>query len=102
MKLETNLKHECLKQLGYSNFTVNNKTGEITFLDDSVVFDQEEFDLKLEEFTQKYTDNTYRRKRAANYPSIGDQLDALFHAGVFPEEMAEQIRAIKEQYPKPE
>jgi hypothetical protein len=44
----------------------------------------------------------YRRHRAAEYPTIGDQLDALFHAGVFPAEMAAQIQAIKDRYPKPE
>jgi len=48
---------------------------------------------KLEEYRE------YRRKE---YPDIGDQLDALFHAGVFPEEMASQIQAVKDKYPKPE
>jgi hypothetical protein len=43
----------------------------------------------------------YRRARAEAYPYVGDQLDALFHAGVFPPEMEAKIRAIKEQYPKP-
>ena len=42
----------------------------------------------------------YQRNRAGEYPAIGDQLDALFHAGVFPEEMAEKIQAIKNKYPK--
>jgi len=42
----------------------------------------------------------YITKRVREYPSIGDQLDALFHAGVFPEEMAEKIQAIKNKYPK--
>lgn len=44
----------------------------------------------------------YRRVRAPEYPPIGDQLDALYHAGVFPEDMAAQIAAVKEKYPKPE
>lgn len=44
--------------------------------------------------------NAYKQKRVLEYPSIGDQLDALFHAGVFPEDMAEQIQAIKDKYPK--
>lgn len=43
---------------------------------------------------------TYAELRAAEYPAIGDQLDALFHAGVFPAEMAAQIQAIKNKYPK--
>lgn len=43
---------------------------------------------------------TYDQKRFEEYPSIGDQLDALFHAGVFPAEMAAQIQAVKDKYPK--
>lgn len=42
----------------------------------------------------------YRKGRAMNYPTIGDQLDALFHAGVFPPEMEAQIQAVKDKYPK--
>jgi hypothetical protein len=42
----------------------------------------------------------YQRDRAKEYPSIGDQLDALFHAGVFPAEMAATIQAVKDKYPK--
>lgn len=42
----------------------------------------------------------YQRDRAAEYPSIGDQLDALFHAGVFPADMAAILQAVKDKYPK--
>jgi hypothetical protein len=44
---------------------------------------------------------TYAEKRAKEYPSIGDQLDSLFHAGVFSEEMAAKIQEVKDKYPKP-
>jgi hypothetical protein len=57
-----------------------------------------EFDRLTIQFEQKQ----YARNRTFEYPAIGDQLDALFHAGVFPEEMAAQIQAIKDKYPKPE
>lgn len=43
---------------------------------------------------------TYAQKRAAEYPSMGDQLDALFHAGAFPADMAAKIQAVKDKYPK--
>jgi NAD(P)-dependent dehydrogenase (short-subunit alcohol dehydrogenase family) len=43
----------------------------------------------------------YRRNRAAEYPTIQEQLDALYHAGVFPPEMSARIRAVKEKYPAP-
>lgn len=42
----------------------------------------------------------YQRQRAAEYPPIGDQLDALFKAGVFPADMAAQLQAVKDKYPK--
>ena len=46
--------------------------------------------------------NVYRFDRASKYPPIGDQLDALYHAGVFPADMAAQIKAVKDSYPKPD
>lgn len=42
----------------------------------------------------------YRYQRAAEYPSIGDQLDALWKGGVALEEMAAKIQAVKDKYPK--
>ena len=44
----------------------------------------------------------YRENRAFAYPPIGDQLDALYHAGVFPPEMSAKIAEVKEQFPKPD
>ena len=42
----------------------------------------------------------YVDKRRSEYPSIGDQLDALFKAGAFPDDMAAKIQAVKDKYPK--
>ena len=42
----------------------------------------------------------YKEDRKADYPDIGDQLDALYHAGVFPEDMAAKIKAVKDEFPK--
>ena len=42
----------------------------------------------------------YKRLRAAAYPPIGDQLDALFHAGIFPAEMAAKLAEVKARFPK--
>lgn len=44
--------------------------------------------------------NNYKEQRQLEYPAIGDQLDALFHAGVFPADMAATIQAVKDKYPK--
>lgn len=50
---------------------------------------------------QAYDWHEYQRNRAREYPTIQEQLDALYHAGVFPAEMAARIRAVKEKYPAP-
>lgn len=42
----------------------------------------------------------YTVKRQTEYPSIGDQLDALYKAGLFPADMAAKIKAVKDKYPK--
>ena len=49
---------------------------------------------------QAYDWNEYQRNRAREYPSIQEQLDALYHAGVFPAEMAARIREVKAKYPR--
>lgn len=43
---------------------------------------------------------TYVNKRRLAYPEIGDQLDDLFKAGAFSEEMTAQIQAVKDNNPK--
>ena len=46
--------------------------------------------------------HAYIAKRQAEYPSIGDQLDALWKGGSAAEAMLAQIQAVKTKYPKPE
>ena len=46
--------------------------------------------------------NQYKPKRQAEYPSIGDQLDALWKGGDTAKAMLAQIQAVKTKYPKPE
>jgi len=41
------------------------------------------------------------RLRAAEYPPIGDQLDALWKGGDAAAEMLATVQAVKAKYPKP-
>lgn len=43
---------------------------------------------------------TYKIQRAAAYPPIGDQLDALWKGGEAAAEMLARIQAVKTEYPK--
>jgi hypothetical protein len=62
---------------------------------------EQEVQAEIQRLQAEYDAQFYRQQRAAEYPAIGDQLDALFHAGVFPAEMAAEIQAVKDRYPKP-
>ena len=61
---------------------------------------KKQVEAEVKRLQAAYDISEYQRQRAPEYPSIGDQLDALFHAGVFPPEMAAQIQAVKDKYPK--
>jgi len=61
---------------------------------------KEFIESELERSQSEYDSQEYARNRATAYPPIGDQLDALFHAGIFPSEMASTLQAVKDKYPK--
>lgn len=63
--------------------------------DEQIVLEQ----VRLQE---EYNRREYQRLRAPEYPSIGDQLDALWKGGDAAAEMLAQVQAVKAKYPKPE
>ena len=85
-------KAQAIKELYPNVVTINN---DIAYDIDGneVVYDENAVIVEMDKVA-------YIDKRVAEYPSIGDQLDALFHAGVFPTDMAEKIQAVKNKYPK--
>ena len=46
----------------------------------------------------KIAETEYQRKRLAEYPSMADQLDDIYHNGV--DEWKKTIKAVKDKYPK--
>jgi hypothetical protein len=62
----------------------------------------EEFKEEFDKQKAEYDSFQYGRNRKLDYPEIGDQLDALYHAGLFPKEMAAKLKAVKDKYPKSE
>ena len=55
---------------------------------------------KQKELQTAYENNAYQRSRAVEYPSIGDQLDMIYHAGQGGDAFQKAIKAIKDKYPK--
>ena len=55
-------------------------------------------DAKLAELKTAYDNNKYQRDRAAEYPSVVDQLDDIYHNGV--DAWKATIKTTKDKYPK--
>ena len=87
------MNHNAIRALYPNVVTIDDGTGAFDQDGNKVVIDMAAVNAWVDP-------NQYKQQRVAEYPSIGDQLDALFHAGVFPEAMAAQIQAIKDKYPK--
>ena len=65
----------------------------------SVTLDQTKIDAARTTLNAEYAALEYSRNRAAEYPSIEDQLDDIYHNGVAGWKTT--IKAIKDKYPKP-
>jgi hypothetical protein len=78
---------------------VNGEHFELT-AEEKAQWDAEEAAFAAEQAALAKTE--YQRQRAAEYPSIGDQLDALWKGGDAAAAMLAQVQAVKAKYPKPE
>jgi len=74
--------------------------GHVISLPDGRVIDDPEERYAFFSGLEEHQKNWYKVQREGEYPPIGDQLDALFKAGVFPADMAAAIQAVKDKYPK--
>jgi len=59
---------------------------------------QAELDAEVARLEAEFLVNTYKTKRAAEYPSFADQFDLLFHGGI--DAWKASIQAVKDKYPK--
>ena len=55
---------------------------------------------KMAKLQTDYDNKEYQRKRASEYPSIAEQLDMIYHAGVGGDAFQAAIQAVKDKYPK--
>ena len=73
---------------------------QITWLNNTPIISNEDILAKQTELQTTYDNNEYQRKRDAEYPSIKDQLDKIYHEGIdkWKEDM---IKPVKDKPPKP-
>ena len=72
---------------------------QITWLNNTPIISNEDILAKQTELQTTYDNNEYQRKRDADYPSIKDQLDKIYHEGIdkWKEDM---IKPVKDKHPK--
>ena len=59
-----------------------------------------DIDAEIVRLQAEYDAQAYARARQPLYPDIGDQLDDLYHAGVFSAEMIAKLKKVKDDNPK--
>ena len=71
---------------------------------DNRAWDKDGVEIEVDEtlVNAKLEELKIQEARAQEYPSIGDQLDMIFHAGLGGDEFQAAIQAVKDAHPKPE
>jgi hypothetical protein len=75
---------------------------QVTVINDVTAYDADGNEVAYDKAAvQAYVDaHAYIAKRAAEYPPIGDQLDALWKGGAEAEAMLAKVQAVKQKFPK--
>lgn len=76
----------------------NINTCEIEWHNGTTPISKADIETKMAELQTEYNNNKYQRDRAAEYPSIKDQLDKIYHEGI--DEWKKVIKVTKDKYPK--
>jgi len=95
------MNHEAIYRAYPNAVTIDDTLGAFDSEGNQIELDQTLIDSAEAEINAEKSAVQYKEDRKLEYPAIGDQLDALFHAGVFPTDMAAKIQAVKDKYPKP-
>jgi len=74
------------------------KTCEIEWHNGTTPISKADIEAKMVEVQADYDAKQYQRDRAAEYPSMADQLDDIYHNGI--DAWKTTIKTIKDKYPK--
>ena len=78
----------------------NNDINDIKWGDGTTPIPTSEINTEIDRLQAEYDAQAYARARQPLYPDIGDQLDDLYHAGVFSAEMIAKLKKVKDDNPK--
>jgi len=98
---------DAIHSLGGSNTSFSIDNGKIVRWDYSETKSnvtqptEAELATELARLQAAYDAQDYARNRKAEYPSIGDQLDMIYHNGDGGATFQAAIKAVKDKHPKP-
>ena len=91
--------HDAVLKAYPDAVTVNNDTGVFKGDGTKIEVEQSKIDEARTTIDAEYAALEYSRNRAAEYPSVVDQLDLIYHSGI--DAWKAKIKETKDKYPKP-
>jgi len=91
-------RHLAIRNTHPSVAIINGDTDATDVNGTTVVLDETLIKAEISQLQAEYDNNQYQRDR--QYPSIGDQLDMIFHAGLGGDAFQAAIQAVKDKHPK--
>ena len=86
------MNHKAIRALYSSVVTIRNN--------EAFDADDNQVEINIAAVNAWVDPDAYKAKRIAEYPPIGDQLDALWKGGEAAAEMLAMVQAVKAKYPK--
>ena len=93
------LDHEAIRKAYTDVVTIDDVTGAFKADGTKITLIQSEIDAVRTKIDEDYAKVKYQRDRAAEFPSLVDQLDDIYHNGI--DAWKVTIKTTKDKYPKP-
>ena len=93
------LDHEAIRKAYPNAVTVDDGTGAFDSSGNKITLVQSNIDAARTTLNADYAKVKYKDDRKAEYPSVVDQLDDIYHNGI--DAWKATIKATKDKYPKP-
>ena len=93
------LDHDAIRKAYPDTVLIEDANGAFDKDGKSITLEQSKIDTARSELNAAYAAVKYQRDREAEYPSIVDQLDDIYHNGI--DAWKVTIKKTKDKYPKP-
>ena len=92
------LDHEAIRSAYSDVVIIDDSTGAFDKDGNKVTLDNAKVAAARKSIDDAYAAKKYQRDRAAEYPSVVDQLDLIYHSGI--DAWKAKIKETKDKYPK--